>query len=187
MNRNSTAEGVNEFIFKQFGKKPLFSPVSKVGINRERINELLEILQPPTAESEELIAARKEKSSKILELGAFFFYNLNNSFKFFSEILYNNKFAIKKIPTGTCLPFYRKIYITSNNKIYACERIGLDQILGEIGEEVNINLEEVADRYTAIYTHLKKQCTECYMADMCSECLFQFPFDEKGLPVCPNR
>ena len=187
MNRNSTAEGVNDFIFKQFGKKPVFSPLSKVGINRDRVNELLEILQPPSTESEELIVARKEKSSKIQELGAFFFYNLNNSFKFFSEILCNNKFAVKKYPTGTCLPFNKKIYITSDNKIYACERIGLGQILGEIGEEVHIDLEEVADRYTAIYSHIKKQCTGCYMADMCSECLFQFPFDEKGMPMCPNQ
>ena len=186
MNRNSTAEGVNDFIFKEFGKKPLFSPVSKVGINQERVNELLEILQPPYTESDELRAARKEKSSKIQELGAFFFYNLNNSFKFFSEILYNNKFAIRKYPTGTCLPFNKKIYITSDNKIYACERIGLDQILGEIGEEVHINLEKVANKYTTIYTHIKKQCAGCYMADMCSECLFQFPFDEKGMPVCPH-
>ena len=118
MNRNSTAEGVNDFIFKEFGKKPHFSPISKVGINGEQINELLKIIQPPSTESEELISARKEESSKIKELGAFFFYNLNNSFKFFSEILCNNKFAIKKYPTGTCLPFNKKIYITSDNKIY---------------------------------------------------------------------
>ena len=185
LNKFSLVEDVNKFIFKEFGKIPILSRISDVGLDKEKIKEYIQIMQP-YIETEELMSLRKDKSSRIKELGGFFYYNLNNSYKHFSEIVHFNKRKQKKIPTGTCLPFYKKMYITADRKIYACERIGFEYVLGTIDDKVNIDFEEVARKYTTWFSEIKKQCVACYLADMCSECIFQFP-TKNNIPVCPNQ
>ena len=78
------------------------------------------------------------------------------------------------------------MYITADRRIYACERIGFDYVLGTIDSKVNIDFEEVARKYTEYFTEIGKQCKDCYFVDMCSECMFQFP-TENNMPKCPYR
>ena len=183
LNSYSLAKEVNDFIINEFGIIPLLSRISEVGLNKEKVKEYRQIMQP-YIETDELMALRKDKSSKIKELGGFFYYNLSNSFKHFSEIVHISKRDQKKIPTGTCLPFLKKMYITSDRRIFACERIGFDYVLGTIGEKVNIDFEEVARKYTTYFTEIGKQCVTCYFALICSDCIFQFP-TENDMPKCP--
>ena len=185
LNNNSPVTEVNDFIFKEFEKIPMVATISEVGLDKEKIKQYLEIMQP-YIETDDLVSKRKERSSRIKDLGGFFYYYMNNSYKHYSEMLYFKKNVHKKIPTGTCLPFYRKLYITSDRKIYACERIGFDHVLGTIDEKVNIDFEEIANKYNKIFAELIKQCSECFLAEICTECLFQFPF-ENDVPKCPKR
>ena len=182
LNRYTPVGEVNRFVFNEFGKIPVVSRISDVGLNKEKIKEYIHIMQP-YIETEELLLLRQEKSSRIKELGIFFYYNLNNSYKHFSEVFHFNKRRQKKIPTGTCLPFYKKMFITADGKVYACERIGFDYDLGTIDEKVNIDFEKIAQKYATYFSEIKKQCVECYLADMCSECIFQFPSENKR-PKC---
>ena len=151
LNKFSPVEEVNNFIFNEFGKIPILSRISEVGLNKEKVKDYMQIMQP-YIETEELMSLRQDKSSRLKELGVFFYYNLNNSYKHFSEIAHFNKRKQKKIPTGTCLPFYKKMFITSDRKIYACERIGFEYVLGTINEKVHIDFEEVARQYTAWFS-----------------------------------
>lgn len=185
LNNYSRVEDVNDFIYKEFGKIPILSPISDVGLNKEQIKEYTKIMKP-YIETDDLMSSRQDKSSRIKELGGFFYYNLNNAYKHFSEIVHFNKRAQKKIPTGTCLPFYKKVYITADRKIYACERIGFDYELGIIDQKVNIDFDNVARKYTTFFSEIKKQCIECYIADMCSDCIFQFP-KENNIPKCTHQ
>ena len=185
LNKYSPAIEVNNFIFSEFGKIPVFSRMSDVGLNKEKIKEYTQIMQP-YIETEELISIRQNKSSRLKELGGFFYFNLNNSYKHFSEIVHFNKRNQKKILTGTCLPFYKKLFISADRKIYACERIGFEYDLGYIDEKVNIDFESVAQKYTTYFSEIKKQCADCYFADMCSECMFQFP-SLNNIPKCPYQ
>ena len=185
LNRYSPAMEVNKFILNEFGKTPKFSPISDVGLKREKIRDYIQLRQP-YVETEEFMLLRQNKSSRIREMGTFFYYHLNNSFKHFSEIIHFNKRSQNKIPTGTCLPFYKKMFIAANKKIYACERIGFEYDLGFIDKKVNIDFEEVAKKYTIYFSKIKKQCVECWFADMCSECIFQFP-SVNSIPQCPKK
>jgi len=185
LNQYSTVEEVNGFILDEFGKIPVLSRMSDVGLNKEKVKDYLQIMRP-YIETEELISLRWDKSSRLRELGSFFYYSLNNSYKHFSEIVHFDKRHQKKIPSGTCLPFYKKMFITADRKIYACERIGFEYVLGSIDEKVNIDFEEVAQKYTTYFSEIKKQCAECCFADICSECIFQFP-SENNIPKCPYR
>lgn len=110
LNQFSSTEDVNNFIFTEFGKIPRFSRISDVGLKKDKVKEYLQIMRP-YIETEELMSLRYDKSSRLRELGSFFYYSLNNSYKHFSEIVHFNKRNQKKLPTGTCLPFYKKMFI----------------------------------------------------------------------------
>ena len=47
----------------------------------------------------------------------------------YTDLLYDKKEA-KSVPTGTCLPFSKKMFVTVNSKILPCERIGHQFALG---------------------------------------------------------
>ena len=78
------------------------------------------------------------------------------------------------------------MYITADQKIYACERIGSEYFLGTIDEKVHIDFEDVAQKYTVWLSEIKKQCAVCCFVDICQECIFQFP-TKNNIPVCPYQ
>ena len=49
------------------------------------------------------------------------------------------------LPTGTCLPFSKKIFISVTGKIYPCERIGNEINFGSVTRNgININYSSIA-------------------------------------------
>lgn len=87
-------------------------------------------------------------------------------------------------PTGTCLPFSRKLFVTVNGKILPCERIGHQYALGHVDEErVRLDFQEIADRYNGYYNMVRDQCHDCYNTQSCQQCLFYLDI-EKENPEC---
>ena len=185
LNKHSTTEEIHQFIFSEFGKTTLIEPISIVEQNIDRKNEFDQIVQP-FFETLETTKQRREKSSVFKSLGGFFYYNLNNSYKHYSEIMYFSKKKQKKIPTGTCLPFYKKMFILAHGDILACERISMQHTLGKIDQTVQLDFDWIAEKYNHLFETINKQCISCHFADTCSECLFQLRFINKT-PVCPKQ
>ena len=51
----------------------------------------------------------------------------------YNELLYKEMTKEEEfLPTGTCIPFSRKLFVTVNGKILPCERIGHNNFLGSI-------------------------------------------------------
>jgi uncharacterized protein len=89
------------------------------------------------------------------------------------------------ISTGTCIPFSKKVFITANGKILPCERIGNQFSLGFIdNENVNINYEEIADKYNRYYSKIDKLCAKCYNSKFCIQCIFNLEDIEKEKCGC---
>lgn len=110
-----------------------------------------------------------------------------NSFKVanYNELLpFYDKKEFKYIPTATCLPFSKKMFVTVKGDILPCERINFDYSLGNISEKkVNINFEKIANIYNKYYDKLKNQCEKCALSDNCQMCMFQLNmFDDN--PKC---
>lgn len=84
------------------------------------------------------------------------------------------------LPTGTCLPFEQKVYITVNGKILPCEKINHKFYLGKIEDEKLImNFEAIAEKYNRYYEKMHKQCKVCFSQKTCGKCLFNFEDIEK--------
>jgi uncharacterized protein len=80
---------------------------------------------------------------------------------------------MKRIPTSTCQPVSKKVFLTVNGKILPCERIGQQHCLGWVDDHgVKLDFEKIAAIYNSYYDKLKKQCTACAAAQMCLQCMF---------------
>ena len=90
---------------------------------------------------------------------------------------YNDLFVdadkINIIPTGTCSPFSKKMFVTVNGKILQCERIDHDFSLGSISEKgIELDLERIASDFNAYLDKLQSQCNACSRAKSCTQCFF---------------
>jgi uncharacterized protein len=86
------------------------------------------------------------------------------------------------LPTGTCIPFSRKIFITVNGKILPCERIGQQWVLGFITEKsLGLNFKNISDYYNSQYSKIMNQCEKCYNKSTCDKCIFNFDLSDVSI------
>lgn len=183
LNRYSSVKDIQKFIFEEFGKTTGIEAITYSGIKPDKRDDFLKIFKNYSEEDED--EDYTELSSRTKEAGFFFYYHIGNAYRHYIELLNPDKKNIPRIPTGTCLPFWKKMFITPGGKIYACERIGFQHVLGEINEKVEIDSEMIAQKYNQYYDDLSKQCAYCYQAESCPSCMMQFEL-VKGKPVCPS-
>lgn len=171
-NRNS-AETINNFILSRFGKTPSISEICDTGINpnykeefnamyrnkglsMEKVHKISNFIEDPRFES---IARHLQFNSPFFYLG-------------YEELLFGKK-QRKAIPTGTCLPFGKKVFITVGGKILPCERIGYQYYLGLINEgQIEIDFNAIACKYNEYYSRAEKECKLCADRKTCLCCMF---------------
>lgn len=111
-------------------------------------------------------------ASKSEQLQHFIFDFSGNIFDDYNELL-APKEQVKNLPTATCIPFSKRIFMTVNNKIFPCERIGHQFSLGKVTDRgVEIDCEGIASKYNSYYDLLRKQCERCFRKKNCTQCMF---------------
>ncbi len=105
------------------------------------------------------------------------FSQISNKYSGNVFINYNDLFVdadkINIIPTGSCSPFSKKMFVTVNRRILQCEKIDHDFSLGSISEKgIELDLERIASDFNAYLDKLQSQCNACYRAKSCTQCLF---------------
>jgi uncharacterized protein len=187
-NRNSVGE-IYTFFKENFNKIPSIGELNESGIKPEKqdifmhaYRNVMESLHQAEnykqIEKEMFIksASYQTVSTYLMQYSGFVFDNYN-------ELLFGTD-NIKRIPTGTCIPFAKKMFVTVNGKILPCERIGHQYAAGYVDDkEVSIDFEGIVNRYNAYYKKLENQCSRCYNQKACVQCVFYLKnLDEK--PVC---
>ena len=104
-------------------------------------------------------------------------------FKDYIDLLFDNDF-VQKPPTGTCIPFSKKMFVTVNGKILPCERIGHQFALGEITDGgVKLDVKSIVNKYNEYYSKFENQCKTCRRNKSCIQCMYNVKeLDEK--PIC---
>lgn len=187
-NKNSITE-IFHFFERNFGKTPQVSPLNTSGINTDQKDSFWETyanISESLYNSEDYSMLEKEMFIKLPNIqGVSSFLHANNDFSFnnYNELLY--PFAEKaKFPTGTCIPFSKKIFVTVNGKILACERIGHRFVLGYVNhQDVTIDYIKIAKNYNGWYDKIRKKCHACFNADACIQCIFNLDITGKN-PAC---
>lgn len=175
--RNSV-DSITEFIKFQFDKYPRINPLNDTGIineKREEFNNMFNNLLTSIESSinkEHLVLDLFSDDPRVRSLLRFLYWFGSNQFDNYPN-LFVNQTKDKPISTGTCLPFAKKLFLTVNNKIMACERISQDFILGEIvNNKIKIDFQNIANKYNKYFDKIYSQCKNCYRSGRCDQCIF---------------
>jgi uncharacterized protein len=187
-NRN-TVDETYQFIKKEFGKIPRIAELNTVGIHREKEeifwetyrNKYESLHQSPNYE--EMQEDMFYNAPDTQRLGLFLHQYSGNVYQNHKDLLMD-KIHKKQYPTGTCLPFSRKLFVTVNGKILPCERIGHQFGLGKVtNKRVILDFKTIAEKYSIWFNKLAPQCNQCYNLIGCVQCVFDLD-NVEGNPRC---
>lgn len=176
-NRNNYTDLIDYFQ-TEFEKTPRVSELNLMGIDPEKSDAFFELYK-----NKEENIKKSDYSKKITEtifmddpeisrLAAFLHWHSGNVFQSYKD-LFSNEQLKKWIPTGTCLPFGRKMFLTVNGKILSCERIPHRYSLGKVTKkEVILDMDEIVRKYNEWYNKYIPQCSKCFNNHTCQHCMF---------------
>ncbi len=176
--RNGVIETFN-FLKYKFGKDTTLSSLSTSNIRRDKIEEFEKIYKEIDKYLGEYLANSNEQNSSLIynfpiifELLTFIFNTSGNVYKNYNELLVD--VIPRRYPSGTCTPFSKKIFLTTEGKILVCERISQKYMVGIISKSrVEIDVESIVQIYNQYYKKIEKQCRTCYNNTICLQCMFQ--------------
>ena len=175
--RNSVQE-IYEFIYSRYKKIPRIAELSFDDLNPEKKDQYEKMFQSKR-DSEVQCLDHYSDISYNAHTESIPFKELTNFLKFYTVNYYvsNIKSLFQKnernLPTCTCLPGQKKIMMTTRNKLLPCEKINYKFSIGNVGDDVYINIAEITKKYKFYFDHIAKVCKHCYAYRFCSTCLFQ--------------
>lgn len=187
-NKNSVEE-IYVFFKEKYDKKPRIGELNTSGIRKEKVEEFAKMFQnsqlslSQSSKSEEIENDMFLNSDNYKTLALFLHQYSGFVFDDYLDLLYDKK-EIKTIPTGTCLPFSKKMFVTVNGKILACERIGHQYSLGQIcNDKIELNFSDIANKYNQYYNKMSTKCANCKNNKACVQCVFNIDNIENS-PIC---
>ena len=174
-NRNSVKE-IYEFVYMRYNKIPRIAELNMSHINPQKRGVLKNMFHNKRKSESEYI---KENIGLLPHDQLSMYHELINFLKYISVNYYvshiTNVFHKEEInlPTSTCLPFSKKTFLTNDNKILTCERIGENFTLGTVKHEVLIDIPDITQQYNSYYEKVSKICRYCYAYRFCGLCMFQ--------------
>ena len=190
-NKNSV-ESIYRFFKEKYDKIPRISELNNVGIRKDKLEEFNRTYKNSQESLRQAEHYEEIERDMFMNTGNYqsltLYLHQYSGFVYrdYTDLLFDKREAenIRRIPTGTCLPFSKKMFVTVNNKILPCERIGPQFALGKIGEtEIELNPEWIANKYNDYYARMEAQCSRCKNQKACIQCLFNLK-DVESKPVC---
>ena len=187
-NRNSVSE-IHKFFRENYDKIPSIGELNNVGIREDKIEEFRKTyanIYESLFSSEDYTYIEKDmfiNLPNIQNLSTFIFQYSDSKYETYDDFFMDEDYG-SYVPTGTCIPFSKKVFITAKGKILPCERVPHKYGLGYVKEaKVEIDFESVAQRYNGYYDKLRSQCEKCYNRLHCMQCMLQLDMD-KDKVVC---
>ncbi len=174
----SSVEDVYSFIKERYDKIPNISDMNNVGVRPDKKGEFERMFQSSiqnlnrSKKKNEIKEALSLRNPEYRALALFLKQHSGFAFEDYTDLLFE-KGEPAFIPTGTCLPFTRKLYLSVNGKILPCERIGQQFGLGEVTDtEVRLDPVAIANKCNERLARMEKVCKACYNKKTCSQCMY---------------
>ena len=176
--KNSVAR-IYDFIEREFGKKPRISPLTTSGVREDKLQEFKKTYKNyyDDVHSSVNCEALQERlfiyNPETNMLMNYLFYKTGNVFPNYTSLFINSSNSYI-IPTGTCTPFSKKLFVTVNGRILQCERINQDFSLGQVDSDgVRLDFDKIANQYNEYIERFNTQCSVCANVRQCSHCILQ--------------
>ncbi len=183
-NKNSVAAAAKYFR-KNFNKVPMLSEINPIGIRQDKQKEFIKIYQNANESvklSKDYLSLEKELFTRLPSISTLcniIHSSSGHCFNDYHELLDGGE-NVSRIPTGTCLPFLKKIFLSVNGKIMPCERIGHQYYYGTVDEEnVYLDAERVAQQANDYFDKIRSKCSHCYKANLCIVCVYNLDTDRE--------
>ncbi|MCO5257827.1 MAG: radical SAM peptide maturase [Lentimicrobium sp.] len=186
--RNSM-QSVHEFLYREFTKITSAFPLNTSGINQTKLKQFNHMFNNINNEiiSDDILKERFIGVPKVRLLADYLVYNSSLFFKTYRDLFINERERVR-IPTGTCIPFSKKLFVSAGGKILACEKIGHEFELGHITEkQVILNIDEVCKKFNTYIDSIRQSCNNCYFSEMCLQCIYQLEKSGKQNFNCKVR
>lgn len=188
--RNSVSECFRA-IHELFGKTPRVSELNTNGIVPEKVDEFYRMFTSKMESFEtawvepELMEAFKEEDSHSIVYHSMLMNYVGNRYATYMD-LFDPGYEEHYLPTGTCRPFERKLFLTVHGKILPCEKIGQEHVLGYLKDgNLELDPEAVARYYGSLYKKVLENCLHCSLKRSCGRCLFLLK-EKNGKLICPG-
>ena len=176
-NKNSV-EDIYRFFKTEYGKIPSIGELNSTGIKLEMQQKFMDTYRNSSESLYQSEHYNEIERDMFMGTGSYqsvalFLHQYSGFvFKDYTDLLFERQ-SLKVLPTGTCAPFSKKLYVTVNGKILPCERIGHQHTLGEITDtEIHLDFEKIAKKYNRHYKKITKQCRHCFGKRSCIQCVF---------------
>lgn len=175
-NRNTYSEVIN-FFRSNFNKEPGVSELATDSLNSDFEKDFWKMHHSTP------IISNDELKNAVSNIKTQYDINFDSLFRFihaysgyvksnYSDLITNNKDK-SYLQTGTCQPFIRMIFITSEGRILPCERIGHEYELGFVNDlDVSIDFNNIASSYNKHFENIYKKCKGCVHELKCTVCMF---------------
>ena len=177
-NRNEV-ESTYRFIKDKFGKEPMISPLNNSGVRKDKLQEFYQAYQNVATsiqKANNCEALKNELFIKSPETGAlvnYIYHHTGNVFNDYNDLLLGRE-GSSFPPSGTCIPFSKKMFITVKGRILQCEKIDHEVALGQItNKKVELNLEQAARQHNKYTFRYMNQCKTCAAKQLCTQCVYQ--------------
>ena len=188
--RNSV-EDVFAFIKQEFGKTPRVAELNTNGLSEKGKEELKRMFNSRYDSFDKASDAFKsQEENRMEDSSSTFFHTFVRDFtgNYYNSYidLFDSEDSTTYIPTGTCRPFERKIFLTVNGKILPCEKMGQNHVLGTLKDGIlDLDYEKVGAYYHDLYEKVIKNCKTCFLQKACGQCMFLLE-ERDGKLVCPG-
>lgn len=175
----NTVKDIYEFIYTRYNKIPAIIELNTADCKPEKKN-ILDKMFHSKRESETIYQTESRNKIPKTQYETSFYRELANFIKHYSinSYIFNkaNLFVKKErfFPTGTCLPFSLKMFLTVRNRLLPCEKINFRYSLGRVEDDVEIDYLEIAKKYNNYFEHAIDICKRCYSYRFCGSCIFHF-------------
>lgn len=188
-NRNSIERIVN-YIQESFGKTPRVSELRISGIRSDKRDVFLRTYRNKydslhqSDNYEKLADEMFVNEPSTHDLLVYLHQYSGNVFRSYNDLFVNNS-RRNCIPTGTCSPFSKKMFVTAKGEILQCEKIDYKFSLGAVSEDgLELSIESIVSRFNGYLDNMQRRCSACYRKESCIQCLYYVEGMNEKTPVC---
>ncbi len=184
---------VEEFFLKQFDKIPLTGEINSSGASIEGIS-ILNNMKKNYKDNityylgEGRLFSEEDINVVLRSVISFLRNHWENSMRHFMDFPFKKSEKMRN-PTGSCPPFWKRLFLTSTGEILPCEKIGTKYSYGNIKCDRNVlgkGLNNVAEFHNRLIGSILDQCKKCYNQRACEVCVYSLYIPNKSV-ICENR
>ena len=194
----SSVEKVYNFVKSEFNKSTKISALNIYNVREDKAKEFNKmyqsvsnsIRQSPACESLEIELFMN--NPQIAYIANYIHKESDNVYNNYSDLFFDKK-KMSYYPTGTCLPFFKKVFITADGQILPCEKISHKYIQGQVTNKgVEMDFDNIAHTHNKLISKYLNQCKYCARINKCMKCVYQGEsFQSKQNKcdehMCPNE